>query len=62
MDWIERWFGVSPDNGDGTLEVVVFVVLAVVAVAMVVSSRPAWRRAVAERLAAVGRWLLGHRA
>jgi hypothetical protein len=20
MDWIERWFGVSPDNGDGSLE------------------------------------------
>lgn len=20
MDWIERWFGISPDNGDGSLE------------------------------------------
>jgi hypothetical protein len=20
MDWIERWFGVAPDNGDGSLE------------------------------------------
>ena len=20
MDWIERWFGAAPDNGDGTLE------------------------------------------
>jgi hypothetical protein len=20
MDFIEQWFGVSPDNGDGTLE------------------------------------------
>lgn len=21
MDWIERWFGVAPDNGDGSLEI-----------------------------------------
>jgi hypothetical protein len=20
MDWIERWFGLSPDGGDGSLE------------------------------------------
>lgn len=20
MDWIERWFGFAPDNGDGSLE------------------------------------------
>jgi hypothetical protein len=20
MDWIERWFGFSPDDGDGTVE------------------------------------------
>ena len=23
MDWIERWFGVSPDNGDGSLEMLI---------------------------------------
>ena len=23
MDWIERWFGVAPDNGDGSLEVLI---------------------------------------
>ena len=20
MDWLEQWFGVAPDNGDGSLE------------------------------------------
>jgi hypothetical protein len=23
MDWIEQWFGFAPDNGDGTLELVI---------------------------------------
>jgi hypothetical protein len=23
MDWIERWFGVAPDNGDGSLEILI---------------------------------------
>jgi hypothetical protein len=23
MDWIERWFGVAPDNGDGSLEMLI---------------------------------------
>jgi hypothetical protein len=35
MDFIERWFGVSPDGGDGSLELlwIVAVVLAVLAFA-----------------------------
>jgi len=34
MDWIERWFGLSPDDGDGTLEwfIVILVLLMGVAV------------------------------
>jgi len=34
MDFIERWFGVSPDGGDGSLEVlwIVGIVIALVAV------------------------------
>jgi hypothetical protein len=34
MDFIERWFGLSPDNGDGSLELlwIVAVVAAIVAV------------------------------
>jgi len=27
MDWIERLFGVAPDNGDGSLELLIFVAL-----------------------------------
>jgi len=23
MDWIERWFGVAPDNGDASLEMLI---------------------------------------
>jgi hypothetical protein len=36
MDFIEQWFGVSPDNGDGSLELfwVVAIALAMVAVAL----------------------------
>ena len=36
MDWIERWFGVAPDSGDGTLELVIMAAIgAVVAVAVI---------------------------
>ena len=33
MDFIEQWFGVSPDGGDGSLELlwIVLIVLALVA-------------------------------
>jgi hypothetical protein len=30
MDFIEKWFGVSPDGGDGSLEIVYIIALAVV--------------------------------
>lgn len=32
MDWIERWFGFAPDNGDGTLELLIMVAVAIAAV------------------------------
>jgi hypothetical protein len=38
MDWIEQWFGVAPDNGDGTLELLIWLV-----VAAVIVSAAAWR-------------------
>jgi hypothetical protein len=28
MDWIESWFGVSPDGGDGTVELLIIVLAA----------------------------------
>ena len=34
MDWIEKWFGVSPDNGDGTLEL--SIIIAVVLIGAIV--------------------------
>jgi hypothetical protein len=37
MDWIERWFDFSPDNGDGSLELLVFVALAIVVSWLLVS-------------------------
>ena len=44
MDWIERWFGMSPDNGDGSLEGLVVVTLVVVAVCGLVSRSEGLRR------------------
>ena len=35
MDFIERWFGVSPDHGDGTLELLYLAAGLVVLVAVV---------------------------
>jgi hypothetical protein len=47
MDFIERLFGVSPDNGDGSTELMWFI--AFVAVALVLTRRWWLRRAVARR-------------
>ncbi|HME26530.1 MAG TPA: hypothetical protein VKI44_35260 [Acetobacteraceae bacterium] len=38
MDFFERWFGVSPDGGDGSLEAL-WIVMIVVALAAVVFRR-----------------------
>jgi len=50
MDFIERLFGVSPDNGDGSTELMWFI--AFVAVALVVT-RLWWQRRAAARRAGV---------
>ena len=42
MDWIERWWGVSPDGGDGSLEMV----FVSIAAAVVVASVPLFSRRV----------------
>lgn len=48
MDWIERWLGVAPDHGDGTLELLLLLaavaVLATVALACHSRSRSALSR------------------
>jgi hypothetical protein len=39
MDFIERWFGISPDGGDGSLEALYFLVLLVIVGAVVFRKR-----------------------
>jgi hypothetical protein len=52
MDFIEQWFGLSPDGGDGSLEVLWIVVIVVAVMAIVL------RRQIAARLAS---WRVGRR-
>jgi hypothetical protein len=43
MDFFEKWFGVSPDGGDGSLEVLWIVVIVVAVVAFAFRRRiTAW--------------------
>jgi hypothetical protein len=42
MDWIETWFGISPDGGDGSAEWLIVLVGVAVFIAVV----PAFRRRV----------------
>jgi hypothetical protein len=44
MDWIEAWFGLNPDAGDGSLERLLLVGLAVVAGTAIVGWLPIGRR------------------
>jgi hypothetical protein len=30
MDWVERLFGLSPDNGDGSFELLIFLIVVLV--------------------------------
>jgi len=39
MDFIERWFGISPDGGDGSLEALYLLALAIVITAVVFRGR-----------------------
>jgi len=39
MDFFERWFGVSPDGGDGSLELLWIVVLVIAVAAFVFRRR-----------------------
>ncbi|MEO7271401.1 MAG: hypothetical protein ABIX28_07295 [Vicinamibacterales bacterium] len=34
MDFIERWFGINPDGGSGSLEAIYLIVIALAAVAL----------------------------
>ena len=41
MDWIEQWFGLNPDGGDGSIEaaIVTAVIVVGVTIALFVSKR-----------------------
>jgi hypothetical protein len=40
MDWLEQWFGIAPDNGDGSLELLIVVTaVAVVSIGIVWRNR-----------------------
>jgi hypothetical protein len=49
FDWIERWFGISPDNGDGSLEMLYLIALVLCAGALLAAYPPV-RRAIRLRL------------
>lgn len=42
MDFIERWFGLSPDGGDGTTELMYIIALGAIVIA--VFGRSVYRR------------------
>ena len=44
MDWLEAWFGLNLDGGDGSFEMLLLVGLAVVAGTAIVGSLPTGRR------------------
>jgi hypothetical protein len=46
FDSIERWFGISPDNGDGSLEMLYLIVLVLCAGALLVACYGPARRAI----------------
>lgn len=50
MDWIERLFGVSPDNGDGTLEMAIAFAVPVAVIILILSFSPTLRRALLRRV------------
>jgi hypothetical protein len=44
MDWIERWLGFAPDNGDGSLELLLLLIVACAAVAAIMMLHPRSQR------------------
>ena len=54
MDWIEQWFGLNPDGGDGTIEAAIVVAVVVIVVAVAMWLHPAGRRVLRRGLAALG--------
>ena len=43
MDWIEQWLGIAPDNGDGSLELLILLCVIAAGVAAVAYLHPRTR-------------------
>lgn len=43
MDWLERLFGVSPDGGDGSAELMIFAAIAIVLAGVLAARVPSVR-------------------
>jgi hypothetical protein len=43
MDWIERLFGISPDGGDGSAEIMIFAAVAIVLAGVLAARVPSVR-------------------
>jgi hypothetical protein len=43
MDWIERLFGISPDGGDGSAEIMIFATIAIVLAGILAARVPSVR-------------------
>jgi hypothetical protein len=61
MDWIEQWFGFAPDNGDGTLELLIMLVVAAVIVVSVVWWVPRTRAVALRFFAQIHTLIVGRR-
>ena len=61
MDWIERWFGVAPDNGDGTLELVIMTTIAAAVAVAVIWRIPRTRTAAVRFFSELHQVLRGRR-
>ena len=44
MDWIEQWFGLNPDGGDGSAEALIISTVVVLVAAAATGLHPAGRR------------------
>ena len=61
MDWIERWFGFAPDNGDGGVEMLVLTALVVLAFCLLASTWAPLRRRILAAARKAGAVLLSLR-
>ena len=50
MDWLESWVGISPDNGDGSLELMMLFVAAVGLAVVAIGAHAPTRSAIARCL------------